>query len=111
MSKNLFPCRACDEFISVHAHACPKCEEPYELFSCTQCESDITENAFVCPDCGKKYEINFWFESPYWSLSIPLLIIISAFILTIMFPYSEKEPVRKLERGFNAFPQETEHDQ
>ena len=111
MSKNLFPCRVCDESISVHAHTCPKCEEPYELFSCTQCESEITENAFECPDCGKKYEINFLFESPYWSLSIPLLIITSAFILTIMFPYSEKERIRKLEREFNALPQETENDQ
>ncbi|MFL2749460.1 MAG: double zinc ribbon domain-containing protein [bacterium] len=95
MSENLCQCRACDEWISGDAHVCPKCGEMFQIFSCSECESDITENASVCPSCGKKYILNLWFNRSYWILSIPFFIIVSAFILTIIYPLSDSTPISK----------------
>ena len=82
-----------------NAQACPKCGEFYEIFSCTQCESDITENAFVCTECGKKYVLNLGFDSSFWILSIPFFIIVSATILTILYPISENGPLMNTLEG------------
>ena len=105
VSENLCQCRACDEWISGDAHVCPKCGEMFQIFSCSECESDITENATECPSCGKKYILNLWFDRSYWILSIPFFIIVSAFILTIMYPLSDSTPISKWVGDLNEIHQ------
>jgi hypothetical protein len=43
----------------------------------------------------KKYVLNLWFDRSYCVLSIPFLIIVSAFILTIIYPLSDSTPISK----------------
>ena len=43
----------------------------------------------------KKYILNLWFDRSYWILSIPFFIIVSAFILTIIYPLSDSTPISK----------------
>ena len=105
VSENLCHCRACDEWISGDAHVGPKCGEMFQIFSCSECESDITENATVCPSCGKKYILNLWFDRSYWILSLPFFIIVSAFILTIIYPLSDSTPISKWVSDLNEIHQ------